>query len=282
MREALGDGYAEGMDCGELGSAIQKVTVGSAPGEHSLRQAQAMKDVLLAVEDSLGDTEGRLDPGLREPLAVALADYAADTHMVLGIENTEYTRKGSPSEPAWKDADGVHLAVSRDSLLRTVRAVSADPSAYVTVRTAATRTAAEELAEIRQGTTGDELTAPPVWNAHVLGSLDAIAADVRRDLGGGEATAWSRAVFTGLTDGTPESPPTYSEDPVAHLVDSWRELLRTADPADDPDFIEKENVVVIDVWGTALELGETTTKAIARDGLGSAHDAGTYVLKTLD
>ncbi|MGJ3561076.1 hypothetical protein ACR6C2_33465 [Streptomyces sp. INA 01156] len=56
VHKALGENYRVGMSCSEFGTAISESTVGPAPGQHSLRQAQAMKDILIAVEDNLEST----------------------------------------------------------------------------------------------------------------------------------------------------------------------------------------------------------------------------------
>lgn len=280
IHAALGDNYKVGMSCSELGAAVRKTTVGSTTGQHSLRQAQAMKDVLVAVEDSLETTGGGLDPILRMPLAESLADYAADTDAILGIGDAEYISNSSSSEPAWKDADGVHMAVPRTSLLRTVRAVSEEPAAYTTLRMAATRHAAEGLAAVERGTGGAGLTAPPARNARTLGTLDAVAADIRQNLGKNQAAQWERDVFEGLTEKTPE-PPSYSKNPVNHLVDSWRRTLLAEGAGNSATAIEEQSAQMVTTWGKALGLGSKVQNSLREDSLDTSYHARRDALREL-
>lgn len=281
IHEALDDNYRVGMSCSEFGAAISKATVGPVPGQHSLRQAQAMKDVLIAVEDNLESTGGRLDPILSEPLAESLADYAADTDVMLGIGNADYVSNSLPSKPSWEDSDGVHMAVPRASLLRTVRAVSEEPTAYVVLRMAATRHAAEGLAAVERDTTGAELTAPPTRNARTLGALDAVAADIRRDLGENRAPQWERDVFEGLTKKTPE-PPSYSKDPVNHLVDSWRRTLLADGAENSSTALEEQSADMVDAWGKALRLDSKVQSSLRKDALDSSYHSRGDALRELD
>src|SRR5690606_33876002 len=145
VRAALGEAHDSGLGCARLGAEIKKATTGPEQGRHSLRQAQAMKDVLVAVDEELQRPGGRVSRRLFTPLAEALADYPADTEAILGVRSTEYAFKGPPAEPAWRDDEGVHMSVPRTALLRVVRVLSEEPAAYVALRQAATRRAAEGL-----------------------------------------------------------------------------------------------------------------------------------------
>ncbi|PWE09668.1 hypothetical protein DD630_24995 [Streptomyces sp. BSE7F] len=233
IHSALGDAYDSDMSCTRLGAEIKKATTGIQPGQHSLRQAQAMKDVILAVHDELGTADGRVDRQLSLPLARSLADYAADTETILGIGNADYVRRAVPDEPAWEDEHGVHMSVGNVWLLPVVRAVSEDPAAYVTLSKAATRQAAAGLTAVKPGTTGPGLALPSTRNARLLGTWSGVAADVRRDVGKEAAAKWDRAVFEGLTKNTVE-PPSYAQDPVNHLVTSWQRELLTRGPTTTP------------------------------------------------
>lgn len=281
VQKALGSTYNAGMSCSELGEAVKKATGRAESGQHSLRQAQAMKDVLVAVEESLKQTGGHLDDVLRLPLAESLADYAADTHVIFDVGNAEYFRNGFPSEPVWEDSDGVHMAVLRSSLLRTVRAISEDPRAYVTLRTATTQYAAEGLAAVPRGVTGDELTAPPSRNSHVLGTFDAVAADIRRDLGQSQAAQWERNVFEELAKETPE-PPSYSKDPVNHLVDSWRRTLLAGGAENSSTALEEQSADMVDTWGKSLRLDSKVQSSLRKDSLDDSYHARSDALRELD
>ncbi|AJE42001.1 hypothetical protein SNOD_19685 [Streptomyces nodosus] len=73
--------------------------MGVQPGQHSLQQAQVMKTVVMAVDESLEKTSGHIDAALRVPFAESLADYAADTASTIGLGDRDYVRNGSPSKP---------------------------------------------------------------------------------------------------------------------------------------------------------------------------------------
>lgn len=277
IQKALGEDHAAVTDCAALGTAIREATVGSVPGEHSLRQAQAMKDVLVAVGNGLDDKGGRLDPELSVPLAVALADYAADTDKLLGIGDADHVSHAVPSEPAWEDADGVHMSVLRLELLRTIRALSQEPAAYTALRDAATRYAAEGLAAVRPGTTGAELTVPPARNSRTLGTLDGVRADVLRDLGEKEADRWQDEVLAGLTKDATE-PPSYTKDPVGHLVATWQQTLR----AKGADALEDQSADLTATWGTALGLDASVRDDLRKDASDSSFNERKDTLDQLD
>ncbi|MET9097670.1 hypothetical protein [Streptomyces antibioticus] len=277
IQKALGEDHAAVTDCAALGTAIRGATVGSVPGEHSLRQAQAMKDVLVAVGERLDDKGGRLDPDLSVPLAVALADYAADTDKLFGIGDADHVSHALPSEPAWQDADGVHMSVPREQLLRTVRDLSQEPAAYVALRTAATRHAAEGLAAVKPGTTGAQLTVPPARNSRTLGSLDGVRADVLRDLGEKEADRWEDEVLAGLTKNAAE-PPSYTKDPVGHLVATWQRTLR----AKGADALEDQSADMTATWGTALGLDASVRDGLREDAADSFFNERKATLGELD
>ncbi|MEU3276820.1 hypothetical protein [Streptomyces antibioticus] len=277
IQKALGEDHAAVTDCAALGTAIREATVGSVPGEHSLRQAQAMKDVLVAVGERLDDSGGSLDPDLSVPLAVALADYAADTDKLLGIGDADHVSRAVPSEPAWEDADGVHMSVLSLPFLRTVRELSQEPAAYVALRTSATRYAAEGLAEVKPGTTGAELSAPPARNSRTLGALDGVRADVLRDLGEKEADDWEDEILAGLTKSAAE-PPSYAKDAVGHLVASWQQTLR----AKGADALEDQSADMTATWGTALGLDTSVRDGLREDAADSFFNERKATLGRLD
>lgn len=200
---------------------------------------------------------------------------------ILGIGDAEYVSNSSYSKSAWEDADGVHMAVPRTSLLLTVRAVSEDPTAYTTLRIAATRHAAEGLAAVERGADGAELTAPPARNARTLGTLDAVAADTRRDLGENQAAQWERDVFEGLTEKTPESP-SYSKNPADHLVGSWRRTLLADGAGNSATALEEQSADMVSAWGKALGLDSTVQNSLREDSLDDSYHARSDALRELE
>ncbi|MFI2430658.1 hypothetical protein [Streptomyces sp. NPDC018693] len=284
VHKALGDGYKAGMNCSELGAAIRNAAVGtvdpSDPEGHSLRQAQAMKNVLVAVEDSLRETGEHLDPELRMPLAESLAAYRADTHVILGLGDADYVRHALPNQPAWENDSGVHMSLSRDSLLRIVRSVSEDPAAYVTLRDATTQRAAQELASVSSDTTGAELIAPPARSSSVLGTFDAVADDVRRDLDNTRAEEWQQDVLSASTK-VDSVPPPYAEDPVSHLVGSWRRTLRESGEASSAEVFERQSAAMVDTWSSALGLDDKTRSSLREDAASDSFQARREALRKL-
>ncbi|ARP71564.1 hypothetical protein LK07_19420 [Streptomyces pluripotens] len=280
LHTALGSGYRPGMSCSELGSAVEKAVVGAKPHRHSLQQAQTMKLVLVAVDESLSKNGRRVDAALRTPLAESLADYAPDTASVLGIGDADYAVRGLPAKPAWEDADGVHMAVTRSTLLRVLRGISEDPAAYATVRAASTRYAAEQLAAVPRGVTGYDLTVPPAQNSRVFGSLDAVATGVRHDLGDSQAEQWQRVVFTKATKQA-STPPSYEKDPVGHLVDMWGSTLRAGGLKNSPDVLEQQSADMVDAWSRALKLTATVQNSLHENALNDSFHARSDALREL-
>ncbi|MFD7558258.1 MULTISPECIES: hypothetical protein [unclassified Streptomyces] len=223
VRQSLGSALTPSPSCAGLGEAIQRATVGEVPGRHSLAQAQTMKSVLLA----LGFPDGkslRLDPALRRPLATALADYAADTHTMLHSLDGEYAMKDGTEAAPWESPDGFRLAVYQSTLQHVLRAVSEDPAAYATLRIAETRYAAQELAAVPGGATGANFSMPAVRNSKALGTFDAIASAVTRDIGKNKSQ-WESAVSSHLV-ATP--PSTAASHDSAAITAEWLNGLRTA------------------------------------------------------
>jgi len=267
VHRALGNSYKAGMSCSELGDAVKRATRGAEPGRHSLRQAQAMKTVLVAVGESLQKTGGRMDTALRAPLAESLADYAADTASILHTtfsEGPAYIDNGLYFKPAWKDDDGVHMAVTPPALLRVVRALSDDPAAYVTLRVASTQHAAGVLTAVPRGTTGLGIELPPAHNSFVFGFFDAVASDVRRGLGEERAAEWDRNVFEKVTARAPV-PPSYTKDPIGHLVGSWRQTLRKGGLENSADAVEQQSADMVDTWSKAMGFSDKVHESLHMD-----------------
>ncbi|WP_406146380.1 hypothetical protein [Streptomyces sp. NBC_01012] len=284
VQKALGDDrYDAGMSCAELGAAVKAVTVGAEPGAHSLRQAQAMKDVLLAVADSLDETGGRLDPELRLPLGEMLSGYRADLQQIMGLTPVDYVRHGPASKPAWEDDEGgVHVSVSwKPALLPVVRAVSEDPGAYAVIRDAMTGQAADGLAAMKPDSTGDMLSAPPARSSWALGSLDGVAADVVGDLERERGQEWQTAVLDALTPtgggGKGAAVPVFSRDAEGYLVARWRRHLA----AEGTKSLEAQGASMFGDWCDAVGVTGAGRDTVAdRAGRGQ-RTAGREVLADL-
>ncbi|MEV7184681.1 hypothetical protein [Kitasatospora sp. NPDC093102] len=185
VRTTLGPDWRADLPCGELADGLRRATTGDRPGVHTVEQANAM----LTIVKALGKREDHhVHPAVRRPLAEALADYAADTHVMLAGPNFaygEHERGGDGA--AWQDEKGVHFVVYDLLLLRAMRGLSEDPTAYAVLRTADLRKAAEGFAAIGANVTESEVRYRAIAAALPAGGFDAIADDVlhRRDTGSG-------------------------------------------------------------------------------------------------
>jgi hypothetical protein len=281
VAKALGDRYEEGMACAELGRAVKAITMGRVPGEHSLGQAQAMKDVLLAVAESIDEADGGLDVGLRLPLGQVLADYRADLQENMGLTPVDYVRNGLPSKPAWEDEDGVHVSVDwKTVLLPVVRAVSEDARTYAVIRDALTLQGAEGLAATERDSAGSLLSASAAHNAWTLGNLDGVAADVVRDLGKDRGREWKMAVLDDLSsagEGEKTPVPAFSEDAAGHLVARWRADVNEK----GVEALESQGVSMFGEWCNAVGVtGGDREAALDRVGSGqrsARREALTYL-----
>ncbi|MFJ9683877.1 hypothetical protein ACIRP2_38640 [Streptomyces sp. NPDC101194] len=264
-KQALGGTYRSDLSCPELGGAVVKATVGGG-GVHTLLQASAMKNVLLAVDN---DIEKRgtpyVDPGLRAPLAEALAQYT-DVNVVLSDPtDSVYLDKSLPHSAPWKKKDGYHLSVAPESLVRVLRAVSDDPEAYATVRGAQTRWEAERLAGLSAGAEPVQLSV----GARALGKLDGVAADVRRGLSKGEAEAWNATMSERLAAGA--SPvPDAKADLASHLERGWRQGLAAVPVAERASAVEQQCARMLNLWAEGVHTARSRSDAAVNQCLGNA------------
>ncbi|MCX5214405.1 hypothetical protein OG689_34970 [Kitasatospora sp. NBC_00240] len=177
------DSIARGTSRGTFGDALEAATTGRDPHgnqppvhPHDPAMARIMSNTVATLGGERAGDENKLPAGLRHPLGNMIADYAPDTHEILGKE------MGGESETS-------KLTVTRDQLLRTIRGVSEDPEAYKTIHYAETR----EIAR-RMDTYGPEAMQPdgtgrpnPKFAGFVqesgqaLGSLDGVRSDVITD-----------------------------------------------------------------------------------------------------
>ncbi|MGW4052864.1 hypothetical protein ACWENA_18730 [Streptomyces sp. NPDC004779] len=201
VQKSVGEAVRPGMSCQALGEAIVKASAGDAGGHHTLAQAQALKDVLTTLADQ-GTGDVTVDPALRRPLAVALSDYAADLHAMLGgITVEDFVTKAAPGEPPWTSDGTYHLTVLTDTLRSVLRAIAQDPDAYATLRLAETRTTGQRLAAVPADAEGYSLSVPPTESARALGVLDGIADAATGGLDADASRAWRTAVVDGLLKG---------------------------------------------------------------------------------
>lgn len=268
VRSALGSGGTGDSDCSRLGEAVRKATVGSEPGAHSLRQAQAMKDVLVTLADVMGREEGTVDAEFALPMAQALADYMPDVYGVVAPGHMDYVRAFGDEKPPWTDDDGgAHVSVSSVSLLQVMRSLADTPTAYAELRDAATGYAATTFAEVPQGAAEWNFESPVQDAAYVLGVMDGVADDVRQDLGAGGWDAWSVDVFGRMTKGV-VAPPVFEKDPAGYIGASWRKSLRAGGQKGMVSSFEAQSGDMVRIWSKAAGLDGGVRKSlleVARD-----------------
>ncbi|WP_159046320.1 hypothetical protein [Streptomyces sp. MMG1121] len=280
VRSALGAEYRSDLSCPALGAAVKHVTMGTTPGKHTLQQARAMQNLLTAVDDTVGTGDRTVDPALAVPLAQALADYADDTDQILTSVNVDYIRADTSSTSPWQDRTGVHMSMSVDTVLHVVRAVSDSPEAYATVRDAATRQAAADLAATPVTAGKETLTLRAKLCGRVLGSLDGVAEKVTGSVGRTGARKWGGDVATRLSAHA-SAPPAYGQDPAGHLIDSWKQELKGVDAADALARLEAQSMDMSRIWGKALGADGGLQDSLAYGSRDNAASARSDALDTL-
>ncbi|MFD7975254.1 hypothetical protein [Streptomyces sp. NPDC059071] len=180
-----------------LGNAIQAAATGHEPGEklgpvglHSEGQARVMHSAIKFLDDDMGGAKAFEDlANLRQPMARALADYVADTHLTLNGQEAEYgevdgngsitTRPGS--------GDTSSIAVGQGSLVRVMRGIADDGPSYALLYEAERAYSAHLLGEA-PAFHGDAVHSESAeWNHRsrnigmAMGALNEIGADVYVD-----------------------------------------------------------------------------------------------------
>ncbi|MET9293599.1 hypothetical protein [Streptomyces sp. NPDC003077] len=272
LRQELGARMRPGMSCGELGAALRGAATGPTPGRHTLAQARIMRATVTAISEDIAQRKDPvIAPALREPVATALADYSADTFEILAGVNGDYDDHDAP----WRDGAVVRTPVKRVDVVRTMRAVSENPSAYATLRTAQTRQCAIGLAGVPLQATGAALRVSARDCGAGLGYLDGIADDIPQ----ATSHTWRAAVISHLTTGG-TTPPAYREDPVRHLTATWQQDLSRKQPK-ETGFLKRQLAELVRTWvaGRGTPRDESTVGTL-QDAV--ARDASTSVGETAE
>ncbi|MFC9331265.1 DUF6571 family protein [Kitasatospora sp. NPDC057015] len=177
------DSIARDTSRGAFGDALEAATTGRDPhgGQpparpHDQAMARIMSDTVATLGGDRAGDENKLPAGLRQPLGNMIADYAPDTHEILGKE------VGGQSETD-------KLTITRDQLLRTIRGVSEDPAAFQTIHYAETREIARRMDAFGPEAMQPDATGRPdpkfagfvQESGQALGSLDGVRSDVVTD-----------------------------------------------------------------------------------------------------
>ncbi|MFC7977857.1 hypothetical protein ACFUT3_21775 [Streptomyces cinereoruber] len=181
-----------------LGNAIQAAATGHAPGEklgpvgpHTEGQARVMQNAITFLDDDKGGAEFPEElSNIKQPMARALADYVADTHITLNGQESEYGGANGNPDITGK-GDDAHIAVGQESLIRVMRGIADDGPSYALMYEAERAYSAKLLTEAPAPPPGTD----PVhgqsaeWDhrskniGYAMGALNEIGADVYIDKG---------------------------------------------------------------------------------------------------
>ncbi|MFJ3158737.1 DUF6571 family protein [Streptomyces kanasensis] len=177
-----------------LGAAIQAAATGHEPGEklgppgpHTEGQARVMHEAIrLLDKDAGGDEFPEHLENIRQPMARALADYVADTHLIFGGQESAYGSSGG-SDSIYGSGDKAHIAVGQESLVRVVRGIADDGAAFALLYEAERAYAAAELSKA-PAYEGDPVHGRSAdWDHRArnigaaMGALTGVGADVYKD-----------------------------------------------------------------------------------------------------
>ncbi|MFD8415807.1 hypothetical protein ACFV2Q_29315 [Streptomyces sp. NPDC059650] len=176
-----------------LGAALQAAATGHTdgeklgpPGPHTEGQARVMHNAVRLLDAEMGgDTFPKHLEGLRQPMAKALVDYVADTHVILGGQESDLGGING-SDSIHGSGDGARIAVGQGSLVRVMRGVADDGPAFALLVEAERMYSAEQLTAAAPYK-GDLHGGSADWDnrAHGIGAasgaLNGIGADVYRD-----------------------------------------------------------------------------------------------------
>lgn len=262
VKSALSSHYSSGMSCSELGAAVRTSTTGSGAGPRTKAQADSMKQILLAVKESLDGTGRSIAADLRRPLAESLAGYANDVQEILDGLTSEYFDADGQDDPAWQDEAGYHFSVPYGDLVSVLRAVSEDPAAYVVLRNAQTEWGAAQLASLVREKMNNTVLVAPTHNASALGNYDAIAADVVRHKGASSGARWADTVNTELRRPATVAPVAPRSALSDRITRSWRASLVSVPAAQRTDELRKQGPFMFTTWAEAVGLSQERTKAV--------------------
>ncbi|MFJ3905962.1 hypothetical protein [Streptomyces sp. NPDC090025] len=180
-----------------LGNAIQAAATGHAPGEplgavgaHTEGQARVMQSAIQILDDDKGGDE--FDDNLaniRQPMARALADYVADTHITLNGQESDYGEVDGKDDITTLAGPGEnsHIAVGQGSLIRVMRGIADDGPSYALLYEAERAYSAHQLGEAPPFSGDPKHSSSAEWDHRsrnigmAMGALNEIGADVYMD-----------------------------------------------------------------------------------------------------
>ncbi|MEV7184682.1 DUF6571 family protein [Kitasatospora sp. NPDC093102] len=213
-----------------LAAALEAAATGEPPGtphdgKHTEAQARVMHGTLVALDEGMGGES--INERLRRPVAAALADYASDTHELLGLRNDFYNRR-TEHDSVWTDGDTVRMSIGQDQLVRVMRGLSDDPAAYAALHRAETEMIARDLGNLEPNASASAIKDAATKGGSALGAFDAIRTDIAldvRDDKNAEADWKAKALYhligAPITPGIKIGEERMFGDVAQRIVDTW-------------------------------------------------------------
>ncbi|MGW0734447.1 hypothetical protein [Streptomyces sp. NPDC002851] len=267
IEKALGGGQLDGLDCSALAERLKDAAAGDKPGQHSMEQAQSMREIISSISRQLRERNSlTIESSLRTPLAQLLADYTFDTHEILRGLDADYVLHLSDEKP-WKDLSGqVRMTVADDELVPLMRAVSEEPSAYAEMRSAEGRHAAQKLSDIHKDGKTPSLRNSSLGNSLALGSYDGIASHVTSSLEQADAENWRKRVRNAMASSSETEVPEYKANPVGHIVSNWKKELGDTNQ-ELSNLFRNQSLTMLRSWAEAQGPGFKLPAGLESDSL---------------
>ncbi|MFD7262451.1 hypothetical protein [Streptomyces sp. NPDC059874] len=281
-----------------LGAAIQAAATGHTdgeklgpPGPHTEGQARVMHNAIRLLDDEMGGDEFPEDlQGLQQPMAKALVDYVADTHVILGGQESALGGING-SDSIHGSGDKAQIAVGQGSLVRVMRGIADDGPAFALMVEAERAYSAEQLATAAPYK-GDLHGVSADWDnrAHGIGAatgaLNGIGADVYKDkeddrVEWAEGTSeHSAAVANGLIGEIPVAG-TVGGSLIDSLKYEWvKDIKDAAEDQSKQDSSRNYGAGVegtnrlLDAWGGERKIDEDPAFKHAKNEAGEAYTSG--------
>ncbi|MFC9427444.1 hypothetical protein [Streptomyces sp. NPDC056987] len=177
-----------------LGAAIEAAATGNEPGAkpgepgpHTEGQARVMHNAIRFLDDDKGGAEFPEDlENLRQPMARALTDYVADTHIILNGQESAYGGVAG-ADNINGSGDKAHIAVGQASLVRVMRGIADDAPAFSLLYETERAYGAGLLSDAPEFKPATEHDSSADWDdrgheiGKAMGVLNGIGANVHKD-----------------------------------------------------------------------------------------------------
>lgn len=282
-----------------LGAAIEAASTGhepggkpGEPGPHSEGQARVMHNAIRFLDDDSGGDEFPKElENIRQPMARALTDYVADTHIILNGQESAYGGVGG-KDSINGSGDNSHLAVGQASLVRVMRGIADDAPAYSLLYETERAYGADQLATAPPYTGDRKHDSSAEWDHRsreiggAMGALNGIGADVYEDKEKDKAewaedtAAYSAAGANGLIGEIPVLGTVGGSLIDAASYDWTKDVVDAAEEQGKKDSSDNFTAgmdgtnTLFDKWGESKGISDDGAFTSAKDAAGEGHDAG--------